>query len=93
MPNTRSLAAQLGGKYWFHLDSPRHLWLYNDKNIQTLLTSNQFKVEYCRYLPFEFPLDLFWSIRNTLLGKLLLPFYPVLKLFDKQNMMIVARKI
>ncbi len=93
MPNTRSLAAQLGGKYWFHLDSPRHLWLYNDKNIQSLLASNQFKVEYCRYLPFEFPLDLFWSIKNTLLGKLLIPFYPVLKLFDRQNMMLVARKI
>jgi len=92
MPNVNSLAFRLGGKYWFHLDSPRHLWLYNETNIKTLLAASSFKVETCRYLPFEFPLDLFWSIKHAPLGKVLLLFYPLLKWFDKQNLLIVARK-
>jgi SAM-dependent methyltransferase len=92
MPNVNSVAAQLGRKYWFHLDSPRHLWLYKEENIKTLLLSINFKVESCSYLPFEFPLDLFWSIKHSLLGKLLLVFYPIMKLFDRQNMIILARK-
>lgn len=92
MPNVNSLASRLGGKYWFHLDAPRHLWLYNEINIQRLLSSTRFKVESCSYLPFEFPLDLLWSIKHSLFGKFLLLIYPVLKVFDRQNMLIIARK-
>lgn len=92
MPNVNSMACRLGKKYWFHLDSPRHLWLYNETNIKRLLSSTRFKVESSSYLPFEFPLDLLWSIKHSVLGKNLLLFYPVIKLFDRQNMMIVARK-
>jgi SAM-dependent methyltransferase len=92
MPNANSIAFRLGGKYWFHLDSPRHLWLYNENNINKLLSSTNFHVEYCGYLPFEFPLDLLWSIKHSWLGKLLILFYPLFKVFDRQNMMIVARK-
>lgn len=92
MPNVNSLASRLGGKYWFHLDSPRHLWLYKETNIKTILSSTRFKVESCSYLPFEFPLDLLWSIKHSLFGKFLLLFYPVLKVFDRQNMLIIARK-
>jgi len=92
MPNTRSLAFRLGGDQWFHLDSPRHLWLYNETNINTILSSTSFQVEHRSYIPFEFPLDLLWSIKHSLLGKILLLFYPLIKLFDRQNMMIVARK-
>jgi 2-polyprenyl-3-methyl-5-hydroxy-6-metoxy-1,4-benzoquinol methylase len=92
MPNVNSMAAQLGGKYWFHLDSPRHLWLYNETNIRQLLSASNFRIKTCRYLPFEFPLDLFWSIKHSFLGKFILAFYPVLKLFDRQNMFIIARK-
>ena len=92
MPNVNSLAFRKGGKYWFHLDSPRHLWLYNETNINKLLLAENFQVEYCGYLPFEFPFDLLWSIKHSLLGKLFLLFYPLIKLMDRQNMMIVARK-
>lgn len=92
MPNVNSLACRLGGKYWFHLDSPRHLWLYNEKNTETLLSATHFQIEYCGYLPFEFPLDLLWSIKHALLGKMLLLIYPLIKVLDRQNMMIVARK-
>ncbi|MEI6646136.1 MAG: class I SAM-dependent methyltransferase [bacterium] len=92
MPNVNSLACRLGKKYWFHLDSPRHLWLYKETNIKMILSSTRFKVESCSYLPFEFPLDLLWSIKHSLFGKFLLLFYPVLKVFDRQNMLIIARK-
>ncbi len=93
MPNVNSLACRVGKKYWFHLDSPRHLWLYNETNIKTILSSTNFKVESCSYLPFEFPLDLLWSIKHSLFGKCLLVFYPLLKVFDRQNMIVIARKL
>ena len=92
MPNVNSLAFRKGGKYWFHLDSPRHLWLYNETNINHLLALTNFQIEYCGYLPFEFPFDLLWSIKHSWVGKCLLLFYPLIKVLDKQNMMIVARK-
>lgn len=92
IPNTNSLACRLGKKYWFHLDSPRHLWLYNEKNVQTLLEVNGFHLLERRYLHLEFPLDLLWSIKNTWRGKVLLLIYPLIKWFDTQNMMLIARK-
>ncbi len=92
LPNTNSLACRLGKKYWFHLDSPRHLWLYNEKNIKTLLEENHFQLLDRRYLSLEFPLDLFWSIKGSWRGRVLLLIYPLIKWFDTQNMMVIARK-
>lgn len=92
MPNTNSLACRLGKKQWYHLDSPRHLWLFNEQNIQALLEANHFELLDRRYLSLEFPLDLFWSIKGSWLGRMLLLIYPLMKWFDTQNMMVIARK-
>jgi SAM-dependent methyltransferase len=37
VPNTRSLAARLFGPNWYHLDSPRHLVLYNPRSMRNLI--------------------------------------------------------
>lgn len=91
-PNTRSLACKMGREYWFHLDSPRHLLLFNKDNLAQLLDKTGFEMIHFSYLPFDFPLDLFWSLmRNWRLWPVL-AFYPLSKLFDRENMLVIARK-
>lgn len=91
-PNTQSLAARLGKKYWYHLDVPRHLHLYTPHNLAQLLQRHGFAPQQLTYTPFDYPLDLFWSIRRHPLGICLLPLYPLIKLFDRQNMTLTAVK-
>lgn len=92
MPNTRSLACKAGREYWFHLDSPRHLHLFNESNGCQLLEKCGFEVLHRAYLPFDFPLDLFWSLRRNWLCWPWLAVYPLAKLFDKENVLVIARK-
>jgi len=87
IPNTNSLAFKLGKENWYHLDSPRHLFLPNNINIKNIFPK-KFKIK-ISYNPVEFPLDLFWSTKNI---PLLWPIYPLLKLFDKETMFIIASK-
>jgi len=87
IPNTNSLAFKLGREKWFHLDSPRHLFLPNNINIKKTFPNNF--ILKISYHPLEFPLDLFWSTKNI---PLLWLIYPLLKLFDKETMLIVASK-
>ena len=87
IPNTNSLAFKLGQNNWFHLDPPRHLFLPNNKNIQNLFPKNNRLKIY--FFPFEFPLDLFWSLKKYPLLKL---FYPLLKLFDHETMTVIYKK-
>lgn len=87
LPNTNSLAFRLGQKNWFHLDSPRHLFLPSDKNIQSIFPQNsQLKIY---HYPFEFPLDLFWSLKKRPYLRVI---YPFLKIFDHETMTIVYKK-
>lgn len=84
LPNINSLAFKLGKIYWFHLDSPRHLFLPSNKNIQYLFPKNShFKI---KYFPFEFPLDLFWSLKNFPYLRII---YPILKCFDHETMTVI----
>ncbi len=87
IPNTNSLSFKLGKENWFHLDSPRHLFLPSDKNIKNLFPKNsQLKI---KYFPFEFPLDLFWSLKRV---KYLRIIYPILKIFDHETMTVIYQK-
>lgn len=84
LPNTNSLAYKLGKINWFHLDSPRHLFLPSNKNIQYLFPKNShFKI---KYFPFEFPLDLFWSLKSFPYLRII---YPILKCFDHETMTVI----
>lgn len=88
IPNTNSLAFRYGQKYWFHLDSPRHLFLPNNQNIQKLFPQNT-KIS-ISYTPLEFPLDLYWSLKNK---PILRAIYPIIKLFDHETMLVIAESM
>lgn len=85
IPNTNSLAFKLGQKDWFHLDPPRHLFIPNNQNLKLLFPKNT-KVK-ISYLPLEFPLDLFWSLKKYPLLRLI---YPFLKIFDRETMLLIV---
>lgn len=83
IPNTNSFAFKVSQENWFHLDPPRHLFLPNDQNIYHLFPKKScLKI---KALPFEFPLDLFWSLKKKPILKI---FYPILKLFDQETILI-----
>ncbi|MFA5025942.1 MAG: class I SAM-dependent methyltransferase [Candidatus Shapirobacteria bacterium] len=87
LPNTNSLAFKIGQQRWFHLDAPRHLFLPNDKNIHLLFPKNTNIL--ISHNPFEFPLDLFWSLKNKAYLRF---FYPILKILDRETMTITVTK-
>ncbi len=91
-PNTDSRACRVGREHWFHLDTPRHLHLFNEHNLTRLLRNTGFDVVHRTYLPFDYPLDLFWSLRHRPGCWPLLALYPFTKFFDHENLLLVARK-
>jgi 2-polyprenyl-3-methyl-5-hydroxy-6-metoxy-1,4-benzoquinol methylase len=49
-PNYLSLASKIFGKYWYHLDTPRHIFVFSPKNLQMLVKKAGFKktkIEFC----------------------------------------------
>lgn len=91
-PDTDSLGFKFGKKYWFHLDVPRHLILYNKKSLSLLLEKAGFKVINDKNLSFDFPFDLFWSMRKSWLKYLVYPLYPFFKFFDRETMLLIVKK-
>jgi 2-polyprenyl-3-methyl-5-hydroxy-6-metoxy-1,4-benzoquinol methylase len=53
VPNSESLQARLFGRYWFHLDVPRHYWHFGTKSLEQLLTRNRFRVVQMDHFCFE----------------------------------------
>lgn len=92
-PNTDSFGFRHGGKKWFHLDLPRHLVLYNEKSLKKLLKLSNFEIIKIRNDHYEFPLDLFWSLKKGPVYFLLLPFYLFLKIFKSETLTIICKKI
>lgn len=45
VPNNRSFCARVFGKNWFSLETPRHLFIYNRKNLHMLLSAHGFEVK------------------------------------------------
>lgn len=87
LPNTNSLAFKIGQSNWFHLDSPRHIFLPNNQNIKKLFPKKS--PPKVIYQPLEFPLDLFWSLKKYPYLRLI---YPLLKLFDRETMLVIFQK-
>ena len=79
-PNTDSFGFQQGKERWFHLDASRHLFLFNAQNLKKILNQTGFQIIKINYPFFEYPLDLFRSLRGInkfmlgLSGKLIFPF-------------------
>lgn len=42
-PNMNSAIAKIAGTYWYNLDAPRHLYLFNPDNLVKLVKKNRFR--------------------------------------------------
>lgn len=49
VPNSQSLAHKIFGKYWYNLDSPRHLFIFSKDTLKRYADRFGFKVEIIRY--------------------------------------------
>lgn len=92
VPNTESFGFKYGKQNWFHLDSPRHLMLYNEKSIQKLCELVGFKIVSVSNEFYDYPLDLFWSIRKSNLKFIIYPLYPIFKFFSREHLTFVCKK-
>lgn len=91
-PNSNCLAFSIGKKDFFHLDSPRHLFIPNPQNISKLLTWVGFKNINIHSNIIDYPLDLFWSVRNSATKYLIYPLYPVFKILNPSTITIRSTK-
>lgn len=92
VPNADSLGFKIGKKFWFHLDSPRHLFIPNTYALKSVMKKNKFKMIKNTYEFYDSPLDLFWSIRFSVFRYIIYPLYPLFKYFSKETVTIVFRK-
>ena len=53
VPNLESLQARFFGRYWFHLDIPRHYFHFGRKSLDYLLARHKFRVVQCDHFCFE----------------------------------------
>src|SRR3989338_1605658 len=92
-PNTDSWGFKLGLKDWFHLDSPRHLILYNRRSLGILLEKTGFKVKKFKKISYDFPLDLFWSVRKYKFRFFIYFLYPLFKILSGETFLATGEKI
>jgi len=92
-PNSNSLGFRLGKKYWYHLDSPRHLFIPNKDNVSRLLKQSGFKIIGIVNEFYDYPLDLFWSVRKSLWRFLIYPLYPVFKIPDSECLTFICKRV
>ena len=90
-PNTSSLGFKYGQNLWFHLDAPRHLMLYNEKSLGYLVDKAGFAVVLNKNNYYDFVLDLFWSVRESLARYFIYPLYPFFKFFDRETVLLILR--
>jgi len=92
IPNNYSLGYKIGGKNWFHLDSPRHLFVPNIRTINHLAGRANFKTVKIVNEFYDYPLDLFWSVRFSSVKYLIYLLYPLLKILSRESLTIVLKK-
>ena len=69
IPNAASLGFRWTKKFWFHLDTPRHLFLYDRKCIQGLMKKHDLKIVHYSASPIDYFQDLSLSFYNILHSK------------------------
>jgi 2-polyprenyl-3-methyl-5-hydroxy-6-metoxy-1,4-benzoquinol methylase len=92
IPNINSLGFNISKKNWFHLDSPRHLFLPSKKALITSLEESNFEIISVTNPYYEYPFDLYHSMPNKLLKLLIIPFYLIIKSLSKETIFIIAKK-
>lgn len=91
-PNTDSLGFKIGKANWFHLDSPRHLTLYNKKSLIKLCNDAGFEVVSIKNEFYDYYLDLFWSLRKSHFKYFFYITYPFWKIISKETLTFVCKK-
>lgn len=92
VPNTGSLGFRYGKQDWFHLDSPRHLMLYGIRSVKKLCELTGFEIMSIKNEFYDYPLDLFWSIRKSWIRFIIYPLYPIFKIFSKEHLTFICKK-
>lgn len=90
-PNTESLGFKFGQENWFHLDTPRHLFLYNKASLTYLLTQTGLAVTEIKSEQYDYYTDLFWSVRKSKLKYLIYFLYPLIKLFSNETLTVICK--
>lgn len=93
IPNSGSWGFKYGQANWFHLDSPRHLALYGIPGVEKLCELSGFKIVQIKNEFYDYPLDLFWSVRKSPIRYIMYPFYLIAKCFSKETLTFVCKKI
>lgn len=92
VPNSACLGFSIGKKYFYHLDSPRHLFIPNLDNLKLMLKKSRFRKVNFRYEFYDYPIDLLVSLRKSFIKYLIYPLYPFIKFFDKETLTVIAGK-
>jgi len=92
-PNTDSIGFQKGKEYWFHLDAPRHQILYNRQSLTSLAEKFGFEVLEIKNNFYEFPTDIFYSLKHISQKKRYYVMYPYYKYTSRETMTYVWKKI
>lgn len=103
-PNINSLVARIFSRYWYNLDSPRHLFLFEQRTLKEMLGKEKFKIKRLEFFSaggFLGSLQYFindkFRVRAELIQKIWLvtAAYPLERLIDKFKMgdFIVVRAI
>lgn len=91
-PNTESLGFKLFKNDWFHLDPPRHVILYNFKNLSKLFEEGGFKIINYKNGFLEFPTDFYWSMKRSIFRYIFYPIYPIIKVLSRDTMIVICQK-
>ena len=62
IPNRNSIVFKVAKKFWFHLDTPRHLFHYSYQSLNRLLEKYSFKIVGYKASPIDYFQDLISSL-------------------------------
>lgn len=91
VPNHRSLGFRAGGADWFHLDSPRHLFIPSQTTIEHLASATGMNVTSCLSQWYDYPLDLWWSTRSSPYRAVIRMLYPLFKICSRETALYVLQ--
>ncbi|MDH5573814.1 MAG: class I SAM-dependent methyltransferase, partial [Gammaproteobacteria bacterium] len=93
VPNSDSLGFKLGKQYWFHLDTPRHLIIYNKNSFNILCEKTGFSVSQIKNEFYDYPQDLLWSLMKSNWKYPIIPIYPVMRILSAEHLTFICKKL
>ncbi|MFA7301107.1 MAG: class I SAM-dependent methyltransferase [Candidatus Shapirobacteria bacterium] len=90
IPVSDSASFKLNPSKAYHLDPPRHIFIPNTIQFKKILGKYFSSVKVID-LPYEFPLDLYWTLKNSH-KKYLIPIFPILKYIFPETKLFLCRR-